>query len=175
MTASDRASPLVRAVQDDDERWQAFAHPLNPRSEIHGVSLSELAGMKRVGVHLARIPPGKEAFIYHSHTCEEEFVFILSGRAIAEIGGEEHEVGAGDFMGFRAPSVPHHLRNPFDDPVVYLMGGERTEVEIADFPRLGKRIVRTGSDAYLVDHADMHPFWRGNDESEDDAAEGPEP
>ncbi len=172
MTTAKPPSPLVRAVHDDDERWQAFAHPLNPRSEIHGVSLSELAGMRRVGVHLARIPPGKEAFIYHSHTCEEEFVFILSGRAVAEIGDEEHEVGAGDFMGFPTPSIPHHLRNPFDEPVVYLMGGERTEVEVADFPRLGKRIVRTGSAAFLVDHADMHPFWRGSpDADEDDTGE----
>jgi uncharacterized cupin superfamily protein len=30
-----------------------------------------------------------------------------------------------------------------DDPV-YLMGGERREVEIADFPRLRKRLVRFG-------------------------------
>ena len=161
-------TPLVRAIQDADERWEAFAHPLNPRSEIHGVSLSELTGLQRLGIHLARIPPGKEAFIYHSHACEEEFVFILSGRAVAEIGDEEHEVGPGDFMGFAAPSVPHHLRNPFNDPVVYLMGGERREVEIADFPRLGKRIIRTGKQAHLVDHADLHSFWRQEEEGPED-------
>ena len=45
--------------------------------------------------------------------------------AVAEIDGGEHEVGPGDFMGFPTPSLGHHLRNPFDEDLVYLMGGER--------------------------------------------------
>ncbi|MBE9167764.1 cupin domain-containing protein [Pleurocapsales cyanobacterium LEGE 06147] len=64
---------------------------------------------------------------------------LLSGRGIAEIDDEEFEVGADDFLGFPAPSVAHHLRNPFETDLIYLMGGERQAVEIGDFLRLGKR------------------------------------
>ena len=161
-TNKPRALILARSINVDEE--QAFAHPLNPNSEVRGISLSELAGMTRVGIHIVSIAPGKEAFIYHKHTTEEEFVYILSGRGIAEIDEEEFEVGPGDFMGFSTPSVAHHLRNPFEEKLVYLMGGERKDVEIADFPRVGKRIVRIGSTADIVDDEHIQPFWRRGEE-----------
>jgi uncharacterized cupin superfamily protein len=77
--------------------------------------------------------------VYQSHQHEEEWLYILSGRGIAEIDEEEIEVHAGDFMAFPTPSVAHHLKNPFDQHLVYLMGGENREMEIADFPKLGRR------------------------------------
>lgn len=157
-----RALILAESVDVDQE--PAFAHPLNPKSEVRGVSLSELAGMERIGVHIVSIAPGKEAFIYHTHTTKEEFIYILSGRGIAEIDEEEYEVGPGDFMGFLTPSVAHLLRNPFEEKLVYLLGGEQKDVEINDFPRIGKRIVRIGSTADIVDHEYIHPFWRGGEE-----------
>ncbi|QRN99843.1 cupin domain-containing protein [Archangium violaceum] len=137
-------SPLSRAADRAKLPEQAQQHPFNPNSEIRGHSLSELVGLRRTGVHLLRIPPGKESFVYHSHQLEEEWMYVLSGRGIAEIGDEQHEVGPGDFLGFSAPSVGHHLRNPFSEELVYLSGGERREMEVADFPRHGKRMVRVG-------------------------------
>src|SRR5262249_34075901 len=115
-------------------------------------------GLSRVGVNLLRIPPGKESFIFHSHRGEEEFIYILSGRGIAEIGEETFEVGAGDFMGFPTPSVGHHLKNPFSEELVYLSGGERHEMEIADFPRIGKRMVRVGDKMELYAVTEAKPF-----------------
>ncbi len=137
-------SLLVRA--DDRARLpeESQSHPLNPLSEIHGHALSQLVGLQRTGVYLLRIPPGKESFVYHSHQLEEEWMYILSGRGIAEIGDEQHEVGPGDFIGFPTPSLAHHLRNPFSEDLVYLSSGERREMEVADFPRQGKRMVRVG-------------------------------
>jgi uncharacterized cupin superfamily protein len=67
-------------------------------------------------------------------------------------------VGVGDFMAFPTPSVPHHLKNPFDEELVYLMGGESREVEVADFPRLGKRMVRNGETVEVYDVSDAKPF-----------------
>jgi uncharacterized cupin superfamily protein len=135
-------------------------HPLNADSQIWMRPLGRLTGLQRVGVTLARVPPGKESFIYHSHQHEEEFVYILSGRGIAEIDDAEFEVGPGDFMGFPAPSVAHHLRNPFDADLVYLMGGEHLEMEIADFPRLNKRLIRDGAEVSIVDRAAIEPLFK---------------
>src|SRR3712207_2384087 len=127
------------------EQASRFSHPWNPNSELFGTRLSSLVGLSRVGVSRVRVPPGKESFVYHSHHREEEWIYVLSGRGVAEIGDEEYEVGAGDFVGFAAPQVAHHLRNPSDqDDLVYLMGGEALDVDVADFPRLGKRMVRRG-------------------------------
>jgi uncharacterized cupin superfamily protein len=150
---------LIRA--DEIERLPEFPfrHPLNPKSEVHLRSLGALAGLKRIGLNLGRVPPGAESFVYHYHHYEEEFVYVISGRAIAEIGDETYEVGPGDFMLFTAPSVGHHLRNPFETDLVYLMGGENREVEIGEFPRLGKRAIfeKSGA-AYIVDAGSTAPF-----------------
>jgi uncharacterized cupin superfamily protein len=121
-------------------------------------SLGDAVGLERLGVHLMRVPPGKESFVYHVHHTEEEFVYILSGRGIAEIGDEQIEVGPGDFMGFPTPSVGHHLRNPFEEDLVYLAGGERRAAEIADFPRLGKRLVRVGMNISIHRTDDVEGF-----------------
>lgn len=146
-----RKPNLVRAADLARQPEDSFSHPFNPNSEVHGHSLSDATGMARVGVHLIRVPPRKESFVYHSHHGEEEFIYILSGRAIAEIAEQQVEVGPGDFLGFPTPSVGHHLRNPFDTDLVYLSGGERHALEVADYPRLGKRMVRVGADTSIYD------------------------
>src|SRR5918997_6532668 len=141
---------VVRS-EEASEQASRFSHPWNPNSELYGTRLSSLVGLSRVGVSRVRVLPGKESFVYHSHHREEEWIYILSGRGIAEIGGEEFEVGAGDFMGFPAPQVAHHPRNPYGGDLVYLMGGEGLDVDVADFPRLGKRMVRRGQDVEIYD------------------------
>ncbi|HEX8262265.1 MAG TPA: cupin domain-containing protein, partial [Allosphingosinicella sp.] len=127
-------------------------------SQIRGVELARLAGLKRTGVSLARIAPGRESFVYHAHAREEEWLYILAGRGTAEIDGSEHEVGPGDFMGFAAPSVGHHLRNTGEEELVYLMGGERLDCDVATFPRLGKTMVRVGERVEIYDSAAARPF-----------------
>src|SRR4051794_11264591 len=91
----------------------SVSHPWNPRSLLIGTQLSQVAGLKRTGVSLARMPSGHESFVYHAHHREEEWIYILAGRAMADIDGAEYELAPGDFVAFPAPSVAHHLRNPF--------------------------------------------------------------
>lgn len=134
------------------------SHPWNPASELHGTHLSRMAGLKRTGVSLVHIPPGKESFAYHLHHREEEWIYILSGSGIAEIDGAEHQVGPGDFMAFPTPSVAHHLRNPGTEELVYLMGGENLDHEVADFPKLGKRMVKLNGKAVVYDLASGRPI-----------------
>ena len=110
MTEENRKHALVKVADRPEE--QRLAHPLNPQSEMHAVSLGDTAGMERMGVHFVRIPPGKESNVYHRHFCEEEWWFILSGHGVAEIDGEEHAVGPGDFMGFSTPSVARPTLGP---------------------------------------------------------------
>ena len=56
-------------------------------------------------------------------------------------------------MGCPTPSVAHHLSNPFGEDLTYLMGGETKTVEIADFPDIGKRMLRNGSDIEIYERA----------------------
>jgi uncharacterized cupin superfamily protein len=152
------AKKFILTSSEITEREQPFSHRWNPKSQLVGVQLGRALGLKRTGVNIARIPPGKESFVYHSHQHEEEWLYILSGRGVAEIDGDENEVGTGDFVAFPTPSAPHHLKNPFDQDLVYLMGGENREMEIADFPRLGKRMVRSREKIEIYNISDARPF-----------------
>ena len=156
--------PFLLSAAEIAENQFSFSHPLNPNSLITGTQLGKLTGLKRTGVNLAKIPPGKESFIYHSHHREEEWLYIISGKGIAEIDDEEFEVNAGDFMGFPTPSVAHHLLNPYEEDLIYLMGGENLDVEIADFPRLGKRMIRRESDMQMYNIADGRRLFEAEKE-----------
>ncbi len=147
-------------LRKGDPRWKElpFSHPWNAKPAIAAVALGRTLGLQRAGISLARIPPGKESFVYHSHRLEEEWLYILSGSGVAEIDDSEFEVTAGDFMAFPTPSVAHQLRNAGADDLIYLMGGENREVEIADFPRLGRRMIRDGSAIDIIEIADVKPF-----------------
>lgn len=133
---------LIRASERGSE--YVVRHPYNPRSEIHGVLLSRLAGLQRTGVNLARIPAGRESFAFHVHHVEEEWMFVLSGRGSAEVGEQVLEIGPGDFLGFAPGGPAHNVRNTGTEDLVYLSGGENREIEVGDFPRLGLRMVRFG-------------------------------
>jgi uncharacterized cupin superfamily protein len=148
---------IVRAA-DIAAHAQEFSHPWNPLSELRGTQLARSVGLKRTGVNFIRVPPGKESFVYHSHQYEEEWIYVLSGRAIALIDDVEYEIATGDFIGYPAPSVAHLMRNPGPDDLVYLSGGEHREFEVADFPRLGKRMVRTGERVEVYDAGDAQVF-----------------
>jgi uncharacterized cupin superfamily protein len=154
---ADGARFLVREAEHVTDAVE-FRHPLNPKSLTRQRRLGDLVGLTRTGVHHVRIPPGHESFVYHTHEHEEEWVYVLSGRGVAEIAGEELEVGPGDFMGFPTPSVGHHLRNAGSEDFVYLMGGERRDTEVADFPKHGRRMYRSRTAVDIVEIANARRF-----------------
>ena len=148
-TPPEPRSLLVSAADRRALSEESARHPLNPRCEIHGHALSRRTGLRRVGVNLIRIPPGKESTAFHVHWNEEEFAFVLSGRGVAEVGDQQLEIGPGDFLGFPPGTHAHAFRNTGTEDLVFLAGGESRELEVADFPREGKRVVRIGESAAL--------------------------
>ena len=137
---------LVRTADLPAADAVRIRHPLNPNSDVTIQRLAERTGMQRLPVSLARVPPGRESFTLHAHLATEEFLYILEGHGTAVIGDAEVPVGPGDFMGFPTDGTPHHLKNTGTTDLVYLMGGERTAVEVARFPAAGKLAVFTMAD-----------------------------
>lgn len=154
---SDQTEYLIKASQIDEMK-KKFSHPWNPNSEMTGARLGLKTGLKRTGVNIVSVPPGKESFVYHSQHTEEEWIYVLSGNGIAEIDGNEYEVESNDFMGFPTPGVAHHMRNTSNNELVYLVGGEINEYEIVDFPKHGRRVIKMGDEAKVYDLADTKDF-----------------
>lgn len=119
-------------------------HPFNPRSQVFMTRLSDPAGMTRQGVNLARVPPGKEAFVPHAHTLNEEWVYVLEGHGVVLLGEHEHAIGPGDFVGFPIDGTVHHITNTGEQDLVYLQGGERRDGDAGRFPTLGKLGIMLG-------------------------------
>jgi uncharacterized cupin superfamily protein len=132
---------IVRTGQVDWSQVGRGRHPFNPASEMQMVLLGDSTGMTQLGVHLIRIPPGKESFIPHAHSVSEEFVFILEGAGEMVLDDVGHPVGPGDFVGFPIDGVVHSLKSKGPGDLVYLTAGRRDPVEIADMPTIGKTTV----------------------------------
>ena len=142
---------LLTAEQVRNLPEKRFVHQLNPGAIRLTRSLGDATGLVSLGVHLVRLTQGVESTEYHFHHQDEEWIYVLSGRGTAVIGGEEHAVQPGDFMGFVAGSAPHTLRNPHAEDLVYLVGGNRLPFDVCDYPRLRKRRYRVNGEAEYVD------------------------
>jgi len=125
--------PHILRKADIEAKEFTFSHPWNPKSQITGTMMGRLAGLKRTGISVVRVPPGKE------YTLDE-----------------------GDFAAFPTPSVAHIMANHTDRELVYLMGGENLPEEIADFPTLDRRIVRLNDALSVYKLSDGKPFFDGD-------------
>ncbi len=142
---------ILSREQIEQHEETPVSHPLNPQSEMYYRSLTETAGFEQSGFHMVRVPPGKESNELHSHRFAEEFYYVISGRGLLLVDGDAHEMGPGSFAGFPANSAARLMTNPHGEDLVYFAGGPRTAFEIAEFPRLGKVMIRDGMTAYTVE------------------------
>lgn len=147
--------PLLKANQIDALAEKSHQHQFNPQAIRLTRSLGDIVGLNQIGLHLVRIEPGFESTQFHFHHQDEEFLYVLSGRGIAEIGENEFEIAPGDFMGFTAGGLPHTLRNPYDTELTYLMGGTRNAIDVCDYPRIGRRMYRIDGIKTYVDVKDL--------------------
>ncbi|WP_428651190.1 cupin domain-containing protein [Roseibium sp.] len=128
-------------------------HFLNPNARRLNKSLGDETGLTGFGFHLIEVEPGCETTEFHCHHQEDECVFVLSGTATAFIGGEEHSIGEGDFIGYRKGGLAHSIKNTGEEVLRCIVVGERLAHDVGDYPRLGKRIYRNAGMPFdLVDH-----------------------
>lgn len=156
MAASTKCKSLVRASDIANMPIQSRAHQFNTNALRLTRTLSDVVGLQRLGVHLVRLECGRESTQCHYHDASEEFLYVLEGRGIAEIGDESFEVGPGDFMGFTAPSAPHTLTNPFQEVLVYLMAGEHNPDDVVHYPRIRRTMIKGPGPRHWVDWDDLH-------------------
>lgn len=150
---TDKPTPIIRTRDLRPEHGFPFRHPLNPNSQAEFHRLSRPTGLQRAHVNLLRVPPGKEAFMLHRHSVQEEWSYIISGAGEAQIGEEKFTVGAGDFIGFPLDGKAHTIVNTGAEDLVYLTGGEDTPYDIGHFPSIGKMAVFKPDGIELIDES----------------------
>jgi mannose-6-phosphate isomerase-like protein (cupin superfamily) len=66
-----------------------------------------------------RVPPGAEEMRHH-HNEARQFFYVLSGAAVLQMEGREHQISAGSGIEV-APGVRHKFMNRSDHDVVFLV------------------------------------------------------
>lgn len=146
----------LSAAEIEQLTERRHVHQFNQDAVRMTRSIGEQLGLERTAVHLIRLEPGRESTQFHYHEATEEFIYIVSGRGIAEIGDESAEVGPGDFMAFPTPSLAHTMRNPFDEDLVYLVGGEHKATDVVHYPRIHRTMMKSPQGRRWVSSDDIH-------------------
>lgn len=143
---------VVKKSEIDTMEGLFKQHHLNPNAERINKSLGDLTGITGLGFHIVEVPPNTESTEYHVHKYEDECVYVLSGQAEVEIGEQTFQVQEGDFIGYQAEGLAHTMKNTGTSPLKCIVVGERLNHDVADYPRLNKRLYRNvGQPWELVD------------------------
>lgn len=97
-------------------------------------ALGDHFGLKNFGVNLTTIPPGKMSAVLHTHSKQDEFVYIVEGEPTLRTESGAQRLEPGMVAGFPAGGEAHHLVNETDAPVVYLEIGDRTPGDEGTYP-----------------------------------------
>lgn len=93
-------------------------------------------------VELCRIPPGKAAYPYHSHSAQWEFYQVISETGVARDKEGEHPIEPGDAFIFR-PGEAHQLSNRGQKDLVLFVVADNPIGESGYYPDSKKWVVRS--------------------------------
>lgn len=111
--------------------------------------LGDHAGLSHFGVNLVRVEPGGRSSERHWHREQDEFVYVLEGEAVLVTDAGEELLGPGMCAGFPAGKANgHHFLNRGDRDLVFLVVGDRTPSEEANYPDIDMH-GRTGPDGRM--------------------------
>ena len=96
-------------------------------------------GAQKLGYSFFSVPPGKAAFPYHTHTGNEEMIYILAGDGILRFGKEEIAVHSGTVIACPpGGEYPHQLINSGDQELKYLVVSTMEYPDISEYPDSNK-------------------------------------
>lgn len=97
--------------------------------------LGDFFGLENFGINLTELAPGAISALKHTHSKQDEFIYILSGSVILVYGDHEYTMYPGECFGFRAGNeIAHQLVNRSDDVMTYLEVGDRSLGDTVDYP-----------------------------------------
>jgi uncharacterized cupin superfamily protein len=115
--------------------------------------LGDHFGLTNFGVSHTTLAPGASSALPHSHSEQDEFIYVLSGTAVCQLETKkepedsrdvtlssttitcEYILKPGDCIGFpKGTGVSHCIRNPSKtEPMTYLEIGDRTQNDIVTY------------------------------------------
>lgn len=155
--------PQVVAIEASEIpfRLKPSSYPEPFRSRMAGrkkAQLGDFFGLKNFGVNLTRLSPGAESALFHKHTRQDEFIYILSGAPTLVTEEGEFLLAPGMCAGFPAGGTAHQLVNRGEAEVVYLEIGDRSENDEATYPRDDLRARLSAAGQWIFTKKDGTPY-----------------
>jgi uncharacterized cupin superfamily protein len=121
--------------------------------------LGEFFKLTNFGVNLTHLAPGAVSALAHSHSKQDEFIFILEGIPTLVLGKEEFTLNPGDCYGFKAGTgIAHQLVNQSEENVTYLEIGDRTEGDAVEYPNDDLQATQFTKGVWALTHKDGRPY-----------------
>jgi uncharacterized cupin superfamily protein len=120
--------------------------------------LGDLFGLTNFGVNLTTLAPAAVSALRHSHSRQEEFVYILKGRPTLRTDAGSTALEPGMCAGFKAGTGDaHHLINETGEEVIYLEIGDRTPGDQGSYPDDDIR-AELQDGRWVFSHKDGRPY-----------------
>jgi uncharacterized cupin superfamily protein len=133
-----KTTPIAIRALDAPPRTKPSNYPEPFRSRMSGRvkrPLGDLFGIVNFGVNITVVPPGSVSALRHSHSKQDEFVYVLSGQLTLHTDSGRLELTPGMAAGFKAGSGnAHRLSNESQSEAVYLEVGDRTQGDEVAYP-----------------------------------------
>ena len=96
-------------------------------------------GARKLGYSFFTVAPGRAAFPYHTHTTNEEMIYIIEGTGILRFGKDEVEVSAGTVIAFPpGDEYAHQLVNTGAGELRYLVVSTMEFPDLSEYPDSNK-------------------------------------
>jgi len=97
--------------------------------------LGDYFGLTNFGVNLTRLKPNAISALRHSHSKQDEFMYILQGRPTLQTDDGRIQLSPGMCVGFPADTGnANNLVNETSEDVFYLEIGDRSPGDNAEYP-----------------------------------------
>ncbi len=145
MTRPDCIRHWTELEEPDDDHY-----PGDTELMTIGAPLGRALGLKRLGIHHNRLPPGRRTSYPHAESAEEEFIYVLEGTPDVWIDGQVYRLKEGDAVVFPAgDGTCHTFLNNTDREVRLLVVGEADKPENRIRYPLNERYEATRADRWV--------------------------
>lgn len=159
MTGSKAPAAVVAAEVPPRTKPTNYPEPFAGRMERREKrALGDFFGLTNFGVNLTRIAPGGQSALMHTHSRQDELIYILEGEAVLATPSGETPLSAGMCAGFPARGEPHHVLNRSDRDLVILEIGDRTDGDMGSYPHDDIQAVMGADGKWCFTRKDGTPY-----------------
>ena len=125
----------MKNISNIDSIPMEYMYDSDFQSKMKTILIGDAIGCEKIYVNIDYVKPGAESVKYHSHSKQEEFFLIISGKGILRIDGEKVPVGKGDVISKPAgKDITHQFINNSLEILQILDVGTREKDDIITYP-----------------------------------------